>query len=238
MNIFIQAFNKILYQPLFNALILLYQYLPGHDFGVAVIVLTLIIRFLLYPFTSKSIKSQKALSDIQPKIKEIQNKYKDNKEKQAKAMMELYQKEQINPFSGCLPLLVQLPILIGLFRVFWRGFGSEQMAYLYSFVSAPASIDQSFLGLVNLSQPNPVLAILAGLFQFLQTKTISSNQKAGQKKSGFGAMFQKQMLYFFPAFTVLIVWRLPSAIALYWIISTSFMVGQQFFIKRKRANSE
>jgi len=229
---FIEIFNTVLYQPLFNALILLYNYLPGQDFGVAVIALTLIIRFILYPTTAKSIRSQKEISEIQPKIKEIQEKYKDNKEKQAQETMKLYQEENINPFSGCLPLLVQLPILIGLFRVFWRGFASEQMSYLYSFVSDPGAINQTFLGLVNLENPNPFLAILAGVFQFIQTKTMQS-QDQSQDDSGFKAMFQKQMIYLFPLFTVMIVWNLPSAIALYWITSTLFMIAQQYYIKHK-----
>ena len=98
------AFNTILYRPLFNALLLLYEYLPGQDFGVAIIVLTCIIRLALYPSTLKSIKSQKALQEIQPKIKEIQTKFKHKKEEQGRAMMELYKKEKINPLSGCLPL--------------------------------------------------------------------------------------------------------------------------------------
>ena len=103
MEFFISAFNTILYKPLFNALVVLYQYLPGKDFGVAVIVLTLIIRFILYPLMVKSIKSQKVLSELQPKIKEIQEKLKEDKEKQTKEMMALYQREKINPFGGCLP---------------------------------------------------------------------------------------------------------------------------------------
>lgn len=231
MNIFIQAFNVILYQPLFNALIFLYQVIPGQDFGIAVILLTVLIRLLLYPSTAKSIKSQQAMSEIQPKIKEIQDEYED-KEEQAQKMMELYQEENVNPFSGCLPLLVQLPILIGLFRVFYRGFGSEQMQYLYSFVSNPGVIDQTLLGMVNLAEPNAVLAVLAGVFQFLQTKTstASTPQKGG---SGFGAMFKKQMIYLFPIITVFIVWNLPSAIALYWITTTMFMVAQQYYLKNK-----
>lgn len=228
----IEVFNTVLYQPLFNALILLYNYIPGHDFGIAVIVLTLIIRLILYPTTAKSIKSQKDISKIQPKIKEIQEKYKDDKEKQAQETMKLYQEENINPFSGCLPLLVQLPILIGLFRVFWRGFASEQMSYLYSFVANPGTINQTFLGLVDLSNPEPLLAILAGIFQFIQTKNMQQNGPQTQEDdSGFKAIFQKQMVYLFPIFTVVIVWSLPSAIALYWITSTLFMIGQQYYIK-------
>src|SRR6056297_3402557 len=132
MNFFIQAFNVILYQPLFNALIFLYQVIPGQSFGLAIILLTVAIRLLLYPLNAKSIRSQQAMSEIQPKIKEIQDKYED-KEEQAQKMMELYQEKDVNPFSGCLPMLLQLPILIVLIRIFRRVKPeqiAEQMKYL------------------------------------------------------------------------------------------------------------
>ena len=150
MNIFVSAFNLILYQPLFNALVLLYQYLPGRDFGIAVIVLTILTKIIFYPFGTKAIRSQKNLQDLQPKLQEIQSKYKDDKEKQVKETMELYKREKVSPFSGCLPLLVQFPILIALYQVFWKGLQPEQMINLYSFVANPGVIDPSFLGLINL----------------------------------------------------------------------------------------
>jgi len=96
-------FNTILYRPLLNFLVLLYKYVPGHDFGIAIILLTVIVKLLLYPLGSKAIKSQKNLAEIQPKIKEIQEKYKDDKEKQTRALMEFYKEAKVNPFSGCLP---------------------------------------------------------------------------------------------------------------------------------------
>jgi len=236
MELLINAFNVILYQPLFNALVFLYQYLPGHDFGVAVIVLTILIRLILYPLMVQSIKSQKTLSELQPKIQEIQSKYKDDKEKQAKAMMELYQKEKINPFGGCLPLLLQLPILIALYQVFWKGLRPEAMKNLYSFIPNPGTIDPTFFGLINLGEASLVLALLAGITQFFQTKMVTPKTakiKKGDQMSQFSGMMQKQMLYFFPIFTVFILWRLPAAIALYWIITALFSIGQQYLIFKK-----
>jgi len=236
MELLINAFNLILYQPLFNALVFLYQYLPGRDFGVAVIILTILIRIILYPLMVQSIKSQKVLSELQPKIQEIQSKYKDDKEKQARATMELYQKEKINPFGGCLPLLLQLPILIALYQVFWKGLRPEAMTNLYSFIPNPGSIDPTFFGLINLGQASLILALLAGITQFFQTKMITpktAKVKKGDQMSQFSGMMQKQMLYFFPIFTVFILWRLPAAIALYWIITALFSIGQQYLIFKK-----
>ena len=139
-------FNTVLYKPLFNALVLLYQYLPGHDFGIAVIALTVFIRLLLHPLMMKSIRSQKALSELQPKIQEIQKNFKDDKQKQAEEMMFLYKKERINPFAGILPLFIQLPLLIALYRVFGSGFQTIETTTLYSFVSHPGAINPTFLG--------------------------------------------------------------------------------------------
>lgn len=238
MEILITIFNKILYQPLFNALILLYQYFPGHDFGMAVIILTVLIKILFYPLMSQSIKSQKILSELQPKIQEIQNKYKDDKEKQMKETMALYQKEKINPLGGCLPLLIQLPILIALYRVFTRGLRPEEMVNLYGFVPSPGLINPTFLGIINLAQPNLILAFLAGITQFFQTKMITPKTPKMKGREGmpqFSEMIQKQTLYFFPIFTIFILWKLPSAIGLYWTITTLFSLIQQYLIFKKPA---
>ena len=94
MNIFIQAFNTLLYKPLFNALILLYEYLPGRDFGIAIIVLTILVRILLYPLMVRAIKSRKALSELQPKVKEVQEKFKDDQKRQMEEITKLFKQGQ------------------------------------------------------------------------------------------------------------------------------------------------
>jgi YidC/Oxa1 family membrane protein insertase len=232
MEFFINIFYTFLYEPLFNALVLLYEYIPGKDFGVAIIFLTLIIRFLLYPLMMKSIRSQKIMTELQPKIKEIQEKYKDDKEKQTKEMMDLYKREKFNPFGGCLPLLIQLPLMLALYRVFWSGLSEGAMSHLYSFVPNPGMINPIFLGFLDLSAPNVVMAILAGVAQFFQTKTMSVKNPP-DKKSQFGGLLQKQMLYFFPIFTVVILLKLPAAIGLYWIVTALFSVWQQKIVFKK-----
>ncbi|MDO8436469.1 MAG: YidC/Oxa1 family membrane protein insertase [bacterium] len=238
MNFFIQAFNAILYEPLLNGLVLLYQYLPGRDFGIAVIVFTIAVRLLLSPFMASSIKSQKAISELQPKIQEVQQKFKSDKEKQARETMALYQKEKINPFGGCLPLLIQLPILIALYQVFWKGLRPEEMTRLYSFVLNPGIINPVFLNIIDLGKASLVLAVLAGITQFIQVKMVSpktKDNKAGKKQAGqFSDMMQKQMLYFFPIFTVFILWKLPAAIGLYWTVNNLFSIGQQYLIFKPR----
>ncbi len=238
MDFLIGSFNTILYQPLFNALIFLYESLPGHDFGVAVITLTILIRVILYPLMSQSIKSQKILSELQPKFQEIQRKYKDDKEKQMKETMALYQKEKINPLGSFLPLLVQLPILVALYRVFWQGLQAKELSHLYNFVPNPGVIDPTFFGFLNLSQPSLILAFFAGITQYFQTKMITSISKKNKQQdqmAQFSNMMQKQMLYFFPIFTVFILWKLPAAIGIYWVVTSLFSIIQQHLTFRPRA---
>jgi YidC/Oxa1 family membrane protein insertase len=153
--------------------------------------------------------------------------------------MEFYKKEKINPLSGCLPLLIQLPILIALFRLFWNGFGADKMHFLYSFAPHPGAINTTFLGILNLSEPSAVLALITGVAQFFQTKMVTPKTKKSSKgPPDFSQIMQKQMLYFFPIFTVFILWKMPSAIALYWLVTTVFTIAQQYIILKKNGSEQ
>jgi len=230
----VNTFDIVLYKPLFNALVLIYNYLPWRDLGLAIIILTLAIRFILYPLSVKALNSQKTLQNLQPKLQEIQKKYKNDKEKQAKETFELYRKEKINPFSGFFLALVQLPILIALYRVFWLGFKPEELVNLYSFVFNPSHINTIFLGTADLAKPNMIFAILAGIFQFFQTKMLTPKTAKKQgNEPDFSKIMQNQMLYFFPVLTIIILLSLPSAIGLYWIVSGVFSIVQQYFALKK-----
>ena len=189
---------------------------------------------------AKSIKSQKAITELQPQIREIRQRFKQDKEKQARETMALYKKAKINPFGSFLPLLIQLPILFALYQVFWKGLRPGEMANLYSFISRPEIIDPTFLGIINLAAPSIMIAVLAGIAQFFQTKmmTPASAGKPKQKTTpDFSGMMQKQMLYFFPLFTVFILWGLPAAIGLYWIVTALFSILQQYFILKPRSEN-
>jgi len=236
MELLIAIFNQTLYRPLFNGLIWLYNIIPGHDLGIAIIVLTILIRLVLYPFSQKAIRSQKSMAKLQPEIQEIRKKYKD-KQEQAKATMDLYKKHKINPISGCLPILIQFPILIALYRVFFTGLDPQKLDGLYSFVARPEALNLMFLGVVDLSQRSIVLALLSGLFMFIQSKIIMpkkmTQQKDGLKIGGldFSSLISQQMTYFMPLITVFIAWSLPAALPLYWVVITLFGIIQQYFTK-------
>lgn len=235
----IQLFNAIFYQPLLNLLVFLYNFIPGNDLGVAIIILTVIVRLLLYPLSVKSLKSQKALQELQPKIEAIKKQYKDNREKLSIEMMRLYKEEKINPLSSCLPLLIQLPFLIAVFRVFRVGLANGGLEGLYSFVYNPGVLNPIAFGFLNLAEKNVVLAILAGLAQYWQAKMLSSKKPEikfeGSKDEGMMAIMNRQMTFMMPIMTVVIGLTLPAGLVLYWFILTCLTALQQMFLFRKPA---
>jgi len=236
MNFFSDFFQTFLFKPFFNILVLIYQYLPGHDFGIAIIILTVIIRIVLYPLMIQSIKSQKALSELQPKLQVIQERFKNDKERQSKELMALYQAEKVNPFGGCLPLLLQLPILIALYRVFLTGFNSETAKHLYSFVPNPGTINPFFLNQINLSESNSVMAILVGITMFIQSKMMlpqARPKKSDDKMYQASEMMQKQMTYFMPLIITAALWKISAAVSLYIIVTTIFSIFQQYLVNKE-----
>ena len=233
-----QIFNVIFYQPILNLLVFLYNIVPGHDIGLAIILMTVIIKLILLPLSKQSIKSQKALQEIQPKIDEIKKKFADKKEEQGRAMMELYKQEKVNPFSSCLPLLIQLPFLWAVFMVFRAGLSNGSLDQVYSFIYKPEIINTMSLGLINLAKPNVVLAVLAGLAQFWQAKMMSTKRpevkSQGAKDEDMMAIMNKQMLYMMPALTVFIGLSFPGGLALYWLVTTLLTAFQQLYLFKKK----
>jgi YidC/Oxa1 family membrane protein insertase len=234
-------FHTFLYQPLFNLLIWLYDAIPGQDLGFAIIGISLVIRLALWPLSRSSIKSQKALQDLQPKLDVLKEQYKDDKEGLAKAMMNLYKEEKVNPMSSCLPLLIQLPILFALYQVLRDGMNMDSLVNLYPFVPRPESINLNFLGFINLAEANLVMAVIAGILQFVQTKMLMMKRPPkkvrstpGAKDEDMMAQMNQTMMYFMPVMTVVIGASLPGGLTLYWIIMNVFAIIQQALAFRKK----
>ena len=238
--------TTIFVQPILNLLVWLYNTLPGHDIGIAIIALTVIVKVLLYPLTHIQIKQQRALQEIQPKIDEIRTRLKDDKEAQAKELMELYKKEKVNPAASCLPLLVQLPVFLALYRALTFGLDGSHLDLLYTFVAVPTSIDPMWLGLLNLKEPSYVLAAAAAIIQFFQTKQILKPPAAtlaspppevakseGAKDESMAAMMNKQMTYIMPIMTLIIGFSLPGGLALYWFTMSLLTLLQQWLVMRR-----
>ncbi len=241
MNPFSFFYHEIIYRPLLNGLIFVYNFIPYHDFGLAIILFTLVIRLLILPLTLHSLRSQKAMTAIQPKLKEIKEKHKDNKEEQAKKTMELYKEHGVNPFSGCLPMIVQLIIFISLYQVFLRGLDIRQLDNVYSFIRRPENINVIFLGFINLSlKKNWVLAFCAGLSQFYlaHVTTPSSPSSGGVKKQNdFAYALSMQMKYFLPVVIFFTALSFSAALSLYWTISNVFGIIQQAWVNKKTAGN-
>lgn len=233
-----QIFNIVFYQPILNLLVFLYNIVPGHDIGLAIIIMTAAIKLILLPLSKQSIKSQKALQVLQPKIDEIKKKYADNKEEQGRAMMQLYKQDKVNPFSSCLPLLIQLPFLWAVFVVFRDGLSGQSLNLVYSFIHQPEFINTTSLGFINLAKPNIVLAVLAGLAQFWQAKMMITKRPEvhgnGAKDENIMAIMNKQMLYMMPALTIFIGLSFPGGLALYWLVTTVLTALQQLYLFKQK----
>lgn len=235
-------FQTIFYQPILNLLVWLYNVVPGHDLGLAIILLTVIIKIALLPLSKQSIKSQKALQDIQPKVEEVKKKYAGKKEEMGRAMMEIYKQNKVNPFSSCLPLLIQIPFLIAVFQVFRTGLQNGVLNLVYPFIERPESINSISLGFFDLSKPIVLFAVLAGAAQFWQAKMMMAKKPAVKvpesRDESMMAMMNKQMLYIMPAMTVFIGLSLPGGLSLYWLIFTLLTVFQQLYVFRHKEIKE
>lgn len=229
-------FTAVFYQPILNLLVFLYNFLPGHDIGLVIVVLTVIVKIILWPLSQKALRSQQSISRLQPKIKELQAKYKDNREEQGKALMELYKQEKVNPASSCLPLLVQLPFLWAVFKVFRDGLSNKSLVLVYPFIQRPELLQTVSFGIIDLAKPNALLAILTGAVQYFQAKTATKQTPAtsgGSQAEELASMMNKQMLYFMPVMTVVICWTLPSGLSLYWCLSSALTILQQLYWFKK-----
>jgi len=236
-----QIFYPIIVYPIFNVLMLLY-----HLFGnmaLSIIVLTLIVRLALFPLTRKQLKSTKATQAIQPLIADVKKKYKDQKEQYA-AMQAIYKEYGVNPVAGCLPLLVQLPVLYGLFFAlrdalntaslntlnYLHNINSLIYPFLPKFIIPPDPYMMWFGGPINLGHPDPthILPILAGLATFLQLRMSQPRSRSGAKD----AMTQQMQLmqYIMPFVTVFFAWNFAAGLALYWTTTSVFSMVQQYFV--------
>ena len=184
------------------------------------------------------------MKDLQPKMQEINEKYKDNPSERGQALMAMYKENKANPASSCIPLLIQLPILWAVFQVFRTGLENETLPQLYSFVSRPEIIDALFLNIsfFDLAERNIPLTLLTAGVQFWQSKMMMTTQPAikspGSKDEGFQATMNKQMLYIMPVVTVIIGISLPGGLMLYWMTSTLLMGLQQIWMFREPKHPE
>ncbi|TSA44585.1 membrane protein insertase YidC [bacterium] len=222
-------YNVYVYEPIKWLLVFIYQNLSFGDLGLAIIILTILVRLVLLPIFYKGAKDQTVIQKIQPHVKKIQLDHKDDKERQAKELMALYKKHKVNPFSSIFLLVLQLPVFIALFGIFTKE------------ISTPIFLSQSFLGILNLGGKSVLLAVIAALLQYYQARMVLATNKkdeTGNKNANPMAANQKTMMYIGPVITIIVLFNLPAAIGLYWTVSNIFSIGQQFYINKKLSFSE
>jgi YidC/Oxa1 family membrane protein insertase len=234
---FYDVFNIIFFKPLLNGFFFLINYMPHNDAGLAVISLTILVRMILFPLSHIGSVNQIKMRYIQKDIESVKLKFKDKVE-QAREIMNIYKAHGLNPFSSFLLVLVQIPILIALWQVFWKGLG-DPAGHLYSFVSLPSGINTYFLGF-DLKNPSLILGALAGALQFVQMKILYAQISEVKKQEGkpsfekdFSRIMSIQMTYMLPLIIVFASLKFPAAVALYWITMTVFAIIHESWVKKK-----
>jgi len=213
-------FKTLFYQPIFEVLLFIYKHIAFRDLGFSIILLTIFIRFILLPFFYHGAKEQTKIQKLQPLIKKIQEDHKHNKEKQTQALLDLYKEHSVNPFSSILLLIIQLPVLIALYRVFLTG------------LTSPIFGNYNFLGLIDLKHKSFLIIVLAALAQYFQGKLMMPKTEQGRELAAVDRTNRIMLLYMSPSVTFIILANLPSALGLYWLVSSLFSLGQQISINK------
>lgn len=238
----LNLFHVAIYDPLYNGLTFFVGIIPTHDIGLAIIVLTLVVRIISFPLSSRAIKAQMAMKKIAPEIERVKAKYKDNREEQGKAIFALYRERGVRPFASIGLVLIQFPVLIGLYWVFYAGgFPDVDSSLLYSFVHVPPSVNMEFLGILDMSKRSITLAVLAAITQFIYTrlsmgprqKALESTPVEASLSGDMAKSFDLQARYVLPAIIGVISYTIPAAAPLYWVTSNVSMILQEYASGRR-----
>ncbi len=230
-------FHTIIVTPLYNGLIGLLEFGSWVDVGIAVVILTVVVKTALSPLSLKAARTQRLMKEIEGPMKEIREKYKDDREEQGKKMLELYREKNINPFSSFVTLFIQIPVILGLFYVFSKGGLPEiQTDLLYSFVPEPGSVSMMFLGLIDMAGKSKLLAFFAGVTQHFQARfampPLQPREENATFQDDFARSMQTQVKYVLPFVIMFVAYVASAAVALYWITSNIFAIGQELYVKR------
>lgn len=231
-------FETYLVQPIYNAFVAIVGVMPGYDAGLAIISLTFIMRVILYPVFTASIRTQIGMSAMQPELEEVKEKYKKDRERLAREQLALFKKYKVNPLAGFAALFIQLAVVIALyFALFHEGFPAIDHDLLYSFVQAPAAVSTSFFGLIDLLAPNHILlALLVGLTQYFAIWLTLSRTHVPKglspEKAAVHRMQHRMMLYLMPAVMAVTSYFFAAAVGLYFVAGNVFTLGQEWLVRR------
>ena len=243
---FTYIWHTIFFDPVYNALVFFIDVIPRGDVGLAIIATVIVVKFCLLPLSIKAVKTQKVMKELEPKLKVLKEKFKDKKEEQAKAMMELYKEAGMNPFASILLLFIQIPFVIAIYLAVSKGGGVKlpgiNTDLLFSFIPNPGTISMEFLGHFDILQKSLALAVLAGVTQFFSTRLSMSALPAVDKapdakpnlKEDFARNMQFQMKYVMPVFIIFIAYSFSATIALYFVVSNLVQIAQEFYVRKHR----
>lgn len=236
--------HTFFFDPVYNTLIFFIDVVPGGDIGVAIILTTVLVKVLLLPLSVKAAKTQVVMRELDPKLKEIKKEHADDREAQAKAMMELYKEAGLNPFASIFLVFLQIPIIISLYLSVYSGGGVAlpgiNTDILFSFIPEPAVVTMMFLGVIDIAGRSLPLALLAGVTQFFQARlTIpaATPRESGAEsnfKDDFQRSMQVQMRYILPIIIFVVAYTISAAIALYFAVSNIVALLQELYIRRHR----
>lgn len=233
-------FHTFFYNPIYNALVTLVAFVPGGDVGVAVVLITLLIRLILLPLSLSAARAGRAMKALDPHIKALKEKHKGDKEAEALATWALYREARVNPFASFVTMLATLPVLLALYWVFrYEPFTAIDSARLYAFTPIPTHVSMEFLGLLSVSGKSLLLAILAGITQFYQAHLALSGMPESPPGKGMQADFQKvlgaQLKYVFPILIGVISYTTSGAVALYFLTTNLAGAAQEWYVRKKFA---
>jgi YidC/Oxa1 family membrane protein insertase len=238
--------HTIFLDPVYNGLVFFIDVIPGGDVGLAIIATVIVVKFLLLPLSIKAVKTQKIMKELEPKLKDLKEKYKDQRKEQAKAMMALYKDAGMNPFASILLLFIQIPFVIAIYFAVSKGGGIPlpgiNTDLLYSFIPNPTTVSMEFLGHFDITQKSLLLALFAGLTQFFSTRLSMASMPLKDKdpeaapnlKDDFARNMQFQMKYVMPIFIIFIAYSFSATIALYFVVSNLVQIAQEFYVRKHR----
>jgi len=235
--------HTLFFDPIYNTLVFFIDIVPGGDIGLAIIFATIVVKTILLPLSLKAARTQYAMREIEPKLKELKEKYKDKREELARATMDVYKSAGVNPFSSIVLLFIQIPIIIALYLSISRGGGvvlpEINTDLLYSFIAVPEHVTMLFLGFVDMAAKSLPLAMLAGGTQYIHTSLSLPKSKPREKdakpnfKDDLAHSMQLQMRYVMPVIIFVVAYTFSAAIALYFTVSNLSAIAQEYVVRRK-----
>lgn len=241
---FSYIWHTFFFDPVYNTLVFFIDVFPGGDVGLAIVATVIVVKLALFKVSIKAVRTQKVLREIEPKLREIKEKHKDNREAYAHAMMDLYKESGINPFASILVMFIQIPFIIALYFSVMSGGGVAlpdiNVDLLYRFIPAPETVSMMMFGVFDIAAKSLPLALVAGFGQYLHTYYAMPalpprEPDAGPNfKDDLMRNMHLQMRYVMPLIIVVVAYALSAAIAIYFIVTSVMSLLQEWVVRKHR----